>query len=246
MSRTSRCRSLTSRGIWKLLKGVVPARQTLPLRYSINAIGGLEPELRHLHRLGPNSGVALDIGANEGLYSFRLAQLYDRVHAFEINASITEWLRNYRHPKVEIHDVGLSNRSGSATLYLPIYNGQLLNGWASLAPENCPNAERVIERDVQVRPLDDFQFDNVRFIKADIEGHELSFLQGASQTLRRNVPNVLIEVKEQNRRDVQGFFAELNYEEHRLEDLIGIPGSKENYLYICRNSSAKSPDTAEA
>jgi len=232
MSLIHSFRSLLSRGLWKSLRGIAPARLRLPLRYATSAIGDREPELRYLDRLGPNRGTAIDVGANEGMFSFRLAKLYDQVHAFEINPSITSLLRAYRHPKIELHEVGLSDQATSTTLYVPIVRGRMLDGWASLHRDNCANAERLVEQTVPVRPLDDFHFENVRFIKSDIEGHELPFLQGAERTLMRNRPNVLIEIKAPNLTDVRRFFEKLNYREHPIESLIGIAGSDENHLFL--------------
>lgn len=92
--------------------------------------------MRRLDRLGPNQGVALGVGANEGLFSFRLAQLYDSVHAFEINPGITSLLRAYRNPKIELHEVGLSDKATSTTLYIPVVRGLQLDGRASLHADN--------------------------------------------------------------------------------------------------------------
>jgi FkbM family methyltransferase len=49
---------------------------------------------------------------------------------------------------------------------------------------------------VDVATLDSFHLDEVGFIKADVEGHELPVLRGATETLRRWRPTILTEVEE--------------------------------------------------
>ena len=129
------------------------------------------------------------------------------MHAFEINPALAGRLRRMVPSKVSVYPVGLSSHEGSGTLYTPYYHGQPLNGWAGLEPGNCPVAERYTESTVSVRPLDSFAFDDVSFMKVDVEGHELELLTGAQQTIRRNRPVVLIEVKDRNQEAVRKYFA---------------------------------------
>ena len=72
-----------------LWKGIVllPLRRRLKARASLieSGWGQFETEWHHLSRLGANRGLAIDIGANRGLYSLKLAELYERVVAFEPN-----------------------------------------------------------------------------------------------------------------------------------------------------------------
>ena len=43
--------------------------------------------------------------------------------------------------------------------------------------------------------MDDYGFDDVTFIKIDVEGHELAVLAGAGKTLERNRPALQIELE---------------------------------------------------
>ncbi len=196
--------------------------------------------MAQLHRLGPNRGTAIDAGANLGLFTYRLSTLYNQVYAFEINPALADGLRRLTPSHVGVYPVGLSSREGSAMLYTPHCRGRPLHGWASLEPDNCPGAERYTQSAVLVRPLDSFGFDDVSFVKVDVEGHEVELLTGAAQTIRRNRPVVLIEVKRQNRAAVGDYFRELQYAERRLEELTGVTGSLENYVYLPALTSAQS------
>lgn len=48
---------------------------------------------------------------------------------------------------------------------------------------------------VPARRLDDYEMDAVGFIKIDVEGHELAVLRGGSETIRRCLPSMLIEIR---------------------------------------------------
>ena len=89
-----------------------------------------------------------------------------------------------------------------------------------------------MESMVYVRTLDSFSLDDVTLLKVDVEGHEVELLNGATQTIRRNRPVVLIEVKDRNRSAVSDYFRDRGYVERRLKDLTGVFGSSENYVYL--------------
>ena len=210
----------------------VPSRFRLAFDYQMARLEHCEPELARLHQLGPNRGTAIDAGANEGLFTYRLAALYSRVHAFEINPALAGRLRRLASPRASVYPLGLSSREGSGTLYTPCYHGRPLTGWAALEPGNFPEAEWCTETAVSVRTLDSFGLDDVTFVKVDVEGHELELLYGARLTIRQNRPVVLIEVKDRNRAAVGDYFRDMRYAERRLDELTGVAGTSENYIYL--------------
>lgn len=191
----------------------------------------MEPELLHLHAFCGSGALALDVGANEGQFSMRLSQRYARVVAFEINAALTTELAAHAGSRVRIVGQGLSSRAGAATLYIPVLDDFPLTGWASLAPGNCPDTSIHQELPVTIATLDSFALADIGFMKIDVEGHELEVLRGALQTLSRSRPTLLVEIKEPNLDAVRELLAKLDYREHRLADLAGIPGSPENYIF---------------
>src|SRR5205085_3620821 len=132
---------------------------------------------------------------------------------------------------IEIERVGLSSKSGDATLYIPVLNGLALTGWASLAPGNCPDTAEHFTKAVKVTTLDSYHLDRVSFIKIDVEGHELHVLRGAQRTLMESQPTVLVEIKEPNREAVFRFFSAINYV-HQPIDKISGTASSEDYLFL--------------
>jgi hypothetical protein len=48
---------------------------------------------------------------------------------------------------------------------------------------------------VALRPLDNFELEDVGFIKIDVEGHELSVLQGGQSLIARDRPILFVEIE---------------------------------------------------
>jgi FkbM family methyltransferase len=185
-----------------------------------------EPELRQLHCIVPaGCRTAVDAGANQGLYSHRLASLSRTVFAFEINPQVTGNLQRARLANLNLVHMGLSNCSREVILYIPLLNGTLpLVGWASLQPGNCPGVDVHQEVPARVCPLDDYALPEVDFLKIDVEGHELQVLQGAKETIARYRPRILAEVRDLP--GVAAFLSQFGYRSRRPE-AFGVRGSPE-------------------
>ena len=217
----------------KVFSPFIPRKGGLPFQYWLHVLdGSCESELLNLHRISSRHDVAIDVGTNVGLYSFIMSKHFSKVYAFEINDGLTESLAAFNPGNIEIINKGLSSQEGNAILYIPVLKGLPLTGWASLTPGNCPDTHEHLEKPVKFGPLDSYDIHPVSFIKIDVEGHELEVLNGAAQTLLRNRPTVLVEIKPQNLEKVFLFFAAMNYKMKKLEDLIGIKGSDENFIFL--------------
>lgn len=232
-----RLQTLSYRILLKMVR-FLPLRRQLPALYYIYLYvapyepGFYEIEIRYLNLLMKNreKGVAIDVGANFGLWSYRLAQLFSQVYAFEINQVAARRLSAYRHPKIKIIYQGLSSREAEATLYIPVVNGQDVTGWATL--EKRTEFENYREKTVKIRRLDSFDLKNVAFIKIDVEGHEVEVLEGSIETLRANRPLLNVEIAERNMEKVASFMAALDYTMRDFHALTGIRGFHENHLFI--------------
>lgn len=192
-----------------------------------------EAELIHLGKIVSRGGVAIDVGANIGLYSLSLARYCKKVYAFEINPETSRILKDSKNPKIEIINSGLSNIGADAILYTPVQpNGLVLIGWASLQPGNCPGISDHKETQVNLRTLDSFGIQECEFLKIDVEGHEIEVLQGAMETLRRTRPVILVEVRDGNARRVEDLLFPLGYRNQTLSDITGVTGSPENRIFV--------------
>ena len=217
----------------RTLSPLAPARKMLPFMYALHrASGTCEPELLHLRSFCGSTGCAIDIGANQGWYTYPLAKIFKRVYAFEINDQITGWIAAYNPGNIELIHRGLSSAAGTARFYVPVTRGIPLAGWGSLYADNLPGAESCIENQVAVSPLDDFAITDAGFIKIDVEGHELEVLKGAAQTIALSRPVVLIELKQAHRDEAHAWFSARNYKLCRLEEFGGGKGHRSNHIYV--------------
>ena len=141
---------------------------------------------------------AIDIGANKGVYTRALARLVPLVHAFEPNPKIYQILAAGCPINVSAYPIALSNVSKTTPLLIP-FNARrktYSNQGASLSRVKVSGEHAEIN--VVSRTLDSYQFNNIGFIKIDVEGHELSVLEGARETLIKNRPTLMVELEERH------------------------------------------------
>jgi len=179
------------------LDRVVPLRWQLPyVCAKLRAQGALDEEIAWLARLIPaGSGIAIDVGANIGIYSYYLARICRCVEAFEPNPECAKVLEAYGARNIHVHPIALSANRGAAMLSIPVVEGVQQTGLASLKPSAFAESKSI---PVQVQTLDDYSFDHVRFVKVDVEGEELDVLAGAERTLRKHRPILLLELEERH------------------------------------------------
>lgn len=216
-----------------IIHAVVPSAKKLPFRYIWNnVLGELEPELIHLEKFIDKREVAIDIGANYGLYSLRLSQLFRKCHAFELNPAVVGDLKSYPFTNFTLHEVGLGAEPSSTMLRIPLdKKGRELSGWGTLETDSFQKDTSIIEKEVRIATLDSFELKDVSFIKVDVEGHELKVLEGAIHTISIHRPVILIEVKDTNLSAVRNFFTAIKYSERSIESYVdGLPKS-ENFIY---------------
>lgn len=138
-----------------------------------------------------NWRVAVDVGAHVGFWSIHLCWRFNRVQAFEPMAEHREcWERNMDLPyndwingerQAQVHPYALGAAPGRVSLSVP--------------PGSSGGTHVSGPGEIEMRTLDSFEFQNVDFIKVDVEGFELAVLQGAVETLKRCRPVVIVEQK---------------------------------------------------
>lgn len=166
---------------------------------------------------------AIDVGAHEGCYVYWLRRYARHVIAFEPLPVLAEALVNKFGASITVRNLALSREAGKAVLRIPLIDGILVQGCASLSPS--VNADVPTHRDIEVRTasLDEIYRGDVGFMKIDVEGFEDSVLDGAVKTVDRCRPNLLIEIDERmapggiarvskwlGRFDYQGFYVRPN------------------------------------
>lgn len=139
--------------------------------------------------------VCIDCGANLGYHTIKMAQLagpMGRVFAFEPLRVICQQLGGNIFlndlENVECFNVALGNKNEIVTM----------NPVDIHAPDTNIGATKVGsggENTVMVK-LDSFGFQNVSFIKMDVQGYELELLKGASETIDSSRPILFFETDE--------------------------------------------------
>lgn len=163
-------------------------------------MGSYEPiETKVVTQCLSQGNIAIDVGANIGWYTTLLSQLVGpsgAVHAFEPVISTHHVLetncRLNECANVKLNSIALGDRDGTVTMhYFP--------------DEPCGNASTVrapttssVQSTCDVTTLDAYVLKNrlsgCDFIKCDAEGAEMAFIKGASSTLQKFFPTILLEV----------------------------------------------------
>jgi FkbM family methyltransferase len=148
----------------------------------------VEPELARLVQYMPRGGTAVDVGAWYGPWTRRMAKIADRVVSIEAHPELAELLR-HTVPGAKVWHAAASDSRGEIALNVPPAGPAL--GLSSV--EGADGGTSVM---VPRIAIDDLHLDAVTFIKMDVEGHEYAALLGASATIAKHRPLVLLELEE--------------------------------------------------
>lgn len=158
-------------------------------------LGGLVNYLSRLTRHKPIR-TCLDIGANIGLASLVMAELIPSgtILSFEPNPATFDYLQT---------NIG-SHNGWAQVSPQPFAVGSKSGTIMFSSDETMTHAAHIsvdgTGAEVEQVALDDFlagvTVGNIDFIKIDVEGFELSVLQGAKNTLMQNRPSILMEFNE--------------------------------------------------
>lgn len=175
----------------------VPPSMYIRYRYAKELRKG-EREIRLVPFLADRSRVAIDIGANKGVYTYALLQAGCReVHAFEPNPKLFAVLSRWAQGKAKLHAEALSDTTGEAVLMVPRSEAGYSNQGASLSEQKL-NGQDFGAVPVRTLRLDEAGISDIGFIKIDVEGFEMQVLQGAAGILRRDRPTLLVEIEEKH------------------------------------------------
>ena len=131
-------------------------------------------------------GVAVDIGANVGLWSRDLAIKFARVIAIEPVVEFQECLRrNVPMENIEVWPFALGTED--TTIDMIITEGN--TGHSHI------NKDSVGSGKVEMKRLDSLDFDRIDYMKIDCEGYEMQILKGGENTLRTHQPVIVVEQK---------------------------------------------------
>lgn len=159
--------------------------------------------------------LVIDAGANKGAYLYwlrRFAGPTGAVLAYEPQPSLARYLEQacfrFAWQNVQVQPIALSDHAGKSMLHIPgsgVSPGASLES-SALDEMDGSRIECLIDTlDHQLRgrgPL--------RFLKVDVEGHELALFQGALETLEAHHPTLLFECEQRH------------LTRHRMEDVFAF------------------------
>jgi len=169
--------------------------------------------------------VALDVGAQIGMFTSIAAQLIapgGQLYSFEPDATnhadLLRTVDRNELDNVDIVNLGLSDSEGEVTFHRPVGAwGSFMDGGQGGASvtEGYFSTTKINTFSIQVTTIDAFVasrgLDRLDLIKIDVDGPEVTILRGASETMTRLKPAIMVE-------------ASMWFEEHgaTVEDLFEI------------------------
>lgn len=142
--------------------------------------------------------VIVDVGANVGYYTLRLAHSVrnGKIVSIEADPQTCEILKTNcklnNFENVEIYNYAITDKEGEITLY----QSDTHSGSNSIFVKNSSKSRK--QTSVKATTLDDLlenKYDEINWIKIDVEGAELSVLKGAEKTLKKT-KRILVEIHE--------------------------------------------------
>ena len=129
--------------------------------------------------------VAVDVGAHVGLWTMHLAPLFGHVHAFEPNHDLRGCFElNVPHQNVTRYEMALGPQPGKVSLRNFAGNsGHTMN--TGVTPDGT----------IPMATLDSMALPVCDFIKIDVEGFEPGVIEGATETILRCHPVIMVECK---------------------------------------------------
>jgi FkbM family methyltransferase len=160
----------------------------------------VEPELARLSEYMPRGGTAVDVGAWYGPWSRRMARYADRVVAIEAHPQLAQLLRDWGGVSQVVH-AAASDSAGEAILRVPpggpaLGLSSVDTGGSSVGTGGSMVDSGGVLLTVPRISVDSLDLWDVRFIKLDVEGHELAALRGAAITIDRDRPLLLLELED--------------------------------------------------
>jgi FkbM family methyltransferase len=155
----------------------------------------------------------IDIGACQGDTTNPFIEEFQRVISFEPNVSVFDKISD----KAVKYNLALGDQDGEVTLVLP--NGIDKPGHGSIVRYNSEEwitAPRIVSK---ITTLDSFQFEDVDFIKIDVEHYEMNVCLGAEKTIKKYMPTIFFENKRDEAEHVRLWLESLGYKtiKHRSD-----------------------------
>jgi FkbM family methyltransferase len=181
------------------------------------------PVTNLLQKFTPRGGYCLDVGANLGFYTLKLAQwvgIDGTVTAFEANPAMVERIKKNvslnNMPHVDVVQAAVHNEPGELEFYVSDSPGK-----SSIYAIANPR-EKIV---VKAITLDDYlkEWPRLDVIKMDIEGNDCLGLYGGRESIRRFRPFIIFEYNyttlPRQAKQLFELLEDLNYDIQTLGDM---------------------------
>lgn len=133
--------------------------------------------------------IAIDVGANIGIFTSNLAKKFKHVIAFEPaqenQSCLVRNLKMMRQENYTLYKVAIGEQEKSVKMQRHF--------------ESCVSHFLSEEAgEIKVKTLDSFQLETCDLLKIDVEGYEYFVIQGALETIKRCRPVIILEEKNFN------------------------------------------------
>jgi len=166
-------------------------------------------------------GVAMDIGANCGMFTIPLAKMLGkkgRVVSIEPDKKNIKLLKKNVElnnlTNVDVVEKGTYSKKGEMTFYLDDFG----TGGHSLLKSNVAKKE-TIPIDTIDNILKNLKINHVDLIKIDVEGVEIEAFKGAKKILKKSHPKIIFEALSEKKRDeIYEFLSQYDYKIKQITD----------------------------
>lgn len=154
--------------------------------------------------------LAIDVGANVGIYALELAKVSNKVLAFEPVLDTFKILKAVAPSNVRVQKFALGAHNEESNIYIPVTQDGKCYGLASIIPQTKSEA---IEEKIIIKIFDENRREFLGeidgfpdFVKIDVEGFEGNVLKGMSETILLSYPTFLVEVEKRHNANYAGVF----------------------------------------
>lgn len=145
--------------------------------------------LKVLHNFISKNTNTIDVGGNTG-YQTKYHSNYNTVYTYEPVPGLFEILKNNLKDLQNVNFINkaVGQKNGEIKLYVDMNRMSMTS--------QMPLVDNTQEIVVPCVSLDEENYDNVGFIKVDVEGYELDVLKGCVNLIEKFTPTFMIEIYE--------------------------------------------------
>lgn len=174
-----------------------------------------------------NNPVVLDIGANLGFFTFGMVNNIDNatVYSFEPQRILSNMIGGSiaLNCKENMYVRNAAVGSFNGKIKIPKYDYSIISSFGSVSTEEVKNREYIGQNTkdyeyVDILTIDSLMLDKVDLIKIDVEGMELSVLEGALNTITKYKPILFVEFLKSNTTSLYNTLLSFGYDIDKVDD----------------------------